>query len=48
MNGKMQSRKITFDFQKEILEYWESDVEILHKNCKIFCKHFKSTDPQAS
>ena len=31
-----------FDFRKAILECCESDVEILHKSCKIFCKHFKS------
>ncbi|XP_041478761.1 uncharacterized protein LOC121426498 isoform X1 [Lytechinus variegatus] len=30
-----------FDFQKELREYCESDVQILHQSCKIFRNHFK-------
>lgn len=31
-----------FDFQKEILEYCKSDVQILHESCKLFRDHFKT------
>ena len=34
-------KEYVFNFQHEILEYCESDFNILHESCKIFRNHFK-------
>ena len=35
-------RNVVYDFQKEIEEYCQSDVDILQRGCKAFCEEFQS------